>query len=151
MKLIYALVAFTIGIFMNVQSGVNGQIRIITGNPVFASTVNFAVGTAALLLLLLITCKAGIYRLPSRRRLHHTQWWMWTGGPLGVIYVMAGVLLPAAIGFGAFFSMLVTGQLLFSAMVDQLNLPPGHRTEIGWHRICGILLLIAGAFIIQNT
>ena len=76
---------------------------------------------------------------------------MWTGGPLGVIYVMAGVLLPAAIGFGAFFSMLVTGQLLFSAMVDQLNLPPGHRTEIGWRRICGILLLIAGAFIIQNT
>ena len=80
MKLIYALVAFTIGIFMNVQSGVNGQIRMITGNPVFASTVNFAVGTAALLFLLLITRKAGIYRLPSRRRLHHTQWWMWTGG-----------------------------------------------------------------------
>ena len=60
-------------------------------------------------------------------------------------------LLPAAIGFGAFFSMLVTGQLLFSAMVDQLNLPPGHRTQIGGRRICGILLLIAGAFIIQNT
>ena len=151
MNIICALLAFFIGMAMNVQSGVNGQIRAITENPVFASTVNFSVGMIALLILLFITCKAGIYKMPSRQLLvRETKWWMYTGGPLGIIYVMAGILLPPLIGYGAFFSTLVTGQLVFSAAIDHNGWMGNAVTKIDKRRALGILLLIAGAVIVQS-
>lgn len=148
---IFAILTFFIGVSMNIQSGVNGQLRLITGNPIFASTINFGVGTAALVLLLLATTCTGIYRLPVRTQLQETSWWMWMGGPLGVIYVVAGVLIPSVIGYGAFFSMLVTGQLIFSVTIDHFGLFGNDVVKIDKRKAVGMILLLAGAFIVQNT
>lgn len=151
MNIICALLAFCIGMAMNIQSGVNGQIRIITSNPVFASTVNFSVGMLALVILLFITCALGIYKMPAKETLlKETKWWMYTGGPLGIIYVMAGILLPPIIGYGAFFSTLVTGQLVFSAAIDHKGWLGNAVTKIDKRRATGILLLIAGSIIVQS-
>ena len=151
MNIICALLAFIIGITLNIQSGVNGQIRVITENPVFASTVNFSVGTIALLILLFITCTAGIYKMPSRELLvRETRWWMYTGGPLGIIYIMSVILLPPLIGYGAFFSTLVTGQLLFSVAIDHNGWFGNEIKKVDKRRVLGIFLLIAGAVIVQS-
>lgn len=151
MNILCALIAFAIGMAMNIQSGVNGQIRTITENPVFASTVNFSVGMIALVIMLIITCAMSIYKMPSRETLlKETKWWMYTGGPLGIIYVMAGILLPPLIGYGAFFSTLVTGQLVFSAAIDHNGWMGNAVTKIDKRRALGIVLLIAGAVIVQS-
>lgn len=151
MNILCALIAFAIGMAMNIQSGVNGQIRTITENPVFASTVNFSVGMIALVIMLITTCAMGIYKMPSRETLlKETKWWMYTGGPLGIIYVMAGILLPPLIGYGAFFSTLVTGQLVFSAAIDHNGWMGNAVTKIDKRRALGIVLLIAGAVIVQS-
>ena len=151
MNIICVLLAFAIGMAMNIQSGVNGQIRTITENPLFASTVNFSVGMIALLIMLYVTYKADIYKIPSRNLLiRETRWWMYTGGHLGLIYVMAGILLPPLIGYGAFFSTLVTGQLIFSAVIDHNGWFGNTVTKIDPRRALGIILLIAGAVIIQS-
>lgn len=151
MNLVFGWIAFGIGMALNVQSGVNGQIRIITGNPIFASAVNFFVGTVAMVLLLLITVKAGTYKMPRIQALRETRWWMWTGGPLGTVYVMASVLLPMVIGYAAFFSMLITGQLLFSAAIDHLGWMGNEVKRIDRRKAVGIGLLLFGAIVVQNT
>ncbi len=151
MNILYAFAAFVIGLLTNVQSGVNGQLRQLTGNPAFASTVNFAVGTALLLVLLAVSARRGIYAIPKKDRLTATRWWMWTGGPLGILYVMGGVLLPPVIGYGAFFSMLVTGQLLFSVAIDHFGWFGCKVTRLDKRRALGLVLLLAGALLVQNT
>lgn len=151
MNILYALAAFGLGAAMNIQTGVNGLLRSLSGNPIFASTVNFAVGTAAVAILLLFTWKASVYELPSRKMLGGTRWWMWTGGPLGVLYVLSGVLIPPFIGYGAFFSMLVAGQLLFSTFTDHIGWLGAAVSRVDKTRALGIFLLIAGALIVQFT
>lgn len=151
MNFLYALMALAIGFGTSVQSGINGQIRLVTGNPLVATSVNFTVGTFLLLCLLLWTCRKGIYRLPDRRRLRITHWWLWIGGPLGVIYVMATLLFPPVIGYGAFFAMMVTGQMILSAAIDHVGWFGTSISRLSKKRLLGILLLLAGAVLIQLT
>lgn len=151
MSIIYSAISFLVGGGMNVQSGVNGQIRIITDNPVFASCVNFAGGVALLFLLLIITGKSGAFPLPPSSQLKQTSWWMWIGGPLGVIYVMATAMLPLIIGYAAFFSMVVAGQLISSVYIDHKGWFGNDVQPVGFRRILGVVLLLSGAFLIQNT
>ena len=62
MTLLYTLLAFIIGFSTSVQSGINGQIRVATGNPLVATAVNFTVGTTLLLVLLIWTSRKKIYK-----------------------------------------------------------------------------------------
>lgn len=151
MNILYATLSFLIGAAMNVQSGVNGQIRLMTDNPIFASFANFIVGTILLLLFLIIAIKLGTHPLPSLGTLATAKWWMWMGGPLGLIYVMAIVVMPLWIGYASFFSMLVAGQLISSVAIDH-NGWLGNRTrKMNKTRVVGVLLLLIGAILVQNT
>ncbi len=151
MNFLYAFMAFAIGFGTSIQSGINGQLRLVTGNPLVATAVNFTVGTVLLILMLLWTSRKKIYRLPDHRRLRITHWWMWIGGTLGVIYVMATILCPPVIGYGAFFSMMITGQMLFSATIDHIGWFGTSITKISKKRLLGVLLLLAGAVLVQLT
>ena len=151
MHIIFGLIAFAIGFSTSVQSGINGQIRAAAGNPLVATAVNFTVGTILLVLILFFTWRKSIYRLPDRRRLRLTHWWMWIGGPLGVIYVMATLLYPPVIGYGAFFSMMVAGQMIFSAAIDHIGWFGTTISKLSKKRLAGILLLLAGAVLVQMT
>lgn len=73
------------------------------------------------------------------------------GGPLGIIFVMAGALIPAYIGYGAFFSMIVTGELIFSAAVDHKGWLNNDIHPIDFRRAGGIMLLLVGAIFVQNA
>ena len=151
MYAIYALISFLVGVATNVQSGVNGQIRLITGNAVFASFANFIVGTLLLVVLLFLFAILGIWKLPDRGLLSRTRWWAWMGGPLGLIYVMALVLLPPLIGYAAFFSMLVAGQLFLSVTLDHKGWLVERIRRVDKARAAGVLLLLAGAVLVQNS
>ena len=151
MNLFFALIAFVIGFSTSIQSGINGQIRAAAGNPLIATAVNFTVGTILLLVILLFTCRKSIYRLPDRRRLRITHWWMWIGGPLGVIYVMATLLYPPVIGYGAFFSMMVAGQMIFSAAIDHIGWFGTRISKLSKKRLAGMFLLLTGAVLVQLT
>ncbi len=151
MQLLFTILAFLIGFATSVQSGINGQIRLATGNPLVATAINFTVGTLLLIAILLFTTKKKIYRLPDQRRLKLTHWWMWIGGPLGVIYVMATLLFPPVIGYGAFFSMMVAGQMIFSAAIDHVGWFGSNISKLNKKRFLGIILLLTGAVLVQLT
>lgn len=151
MNFIFALSAFLIGFGTSIQSGINGQIRQATGNPLMAVAINFTIGTVLLFIMLAFTTKKGIYKLPAKRRLKITHWWMWIGGPLGVSYVMATLLCPPIIGYGAFFATMVAGQMIFSGTIDHIGWFGANISKLSKKRISGMLLLVIGAVLVLLT
>ena len=151
MYVICGLLAFCLGIMLSIQSGINTFLRGMTSNPIFAVTVNFSVGMLMILLATMIRYRMHKCKLLESLELRRTKWWMWMGGPLGIIFVMAGALIPSYIGYGAFFSMLVTGELIFSAALDHKGWLNNTIYPIGFRRAGGIMLLLVGAVLVQNT
>jgi transporter family-2 protein len=48
MTLISMLLAFLGGIFLTLQVGVNAQLRLLTGHPLYAAFISFCIGTLLL-------------------------------------------------------------------------------------------------------
>ncbi len=48
-----------------------------------------------------------------------SHWYMYFGGPLGVIYVSSSIILPTLLGSQIFFVCVVCGQLAISAVVGE--------------------------------
>lgn len=110
------------GLLIAVQQALNGRVRHATGDPALATLVNFVVGTAALLLGLLVRELSG-----SVHVLHWpTQWWFYTGGPLGAAFVAAAAIIVRQLGVLRLGLALTAGQLLGALVLDALVPERGH-------------------------
>ncbi|MGL4256062.1 MAG: DMT family transporter [Microbacterium sp.] len=104
---------FLAGIAIAWQQATNGRLRQRVGTPLTATFVNFTGGTA-----LLVVAAAVHVAIVGPPRALPSEWWLYLGGPLGVVYIFVsaaivqytGVLL---LGLGA-----VVGQLLASVLLD---------------------------------
>lgn len=150
MSFIYLIFAFLLGIVLSFQSVINTMLREATSNPIFAVTVNFTVGLLTLLAITIKKHQKKTYKMPSLSALRISRWWMWIGGPLGIIFVTAGALIPGYIGYGAFFSMIVAGELLLSATIDHKGCMGNEARLIGKKQILGMFLLLTGAVLVQT-
>ena len=58
---------------------------------------------------------------PSLPTLAGTPWWAWAGGALGALYAVAAVLLARELGAATLMSLVVTGQLICSVVLDHFG------------------------------
>lgn len=140
MSPLFFLLAFAAGAAVAVQFGVNGQLRRISGQPVWASFVSFVVGTVALLLCFVATRQAW----PSGVQFAHAPWWVWIGGLLGAFYVVVSVVAGPRIGSTALVACVVAGQLVASVVIDHFGWVGYLVHPISLGRIIGAILLLAG-------
>lgn len=149
-QILCAVLSFATGAIFTVQSAINGRLRTVTANPVFASLASFGTGVLTLLLLIPLFHLLGIYQIPAMSQLLQLKLWMLTGGIIGTALVVGSIIIPKRIGFASYFSMLVTGQLVGSVLCDAIGLfglevhPPGPA------RILGVVLLLTGAILVQK-
>lgn len=136
----YLFYAFAAGMGVAVQFGVNGQLRRLSGQPIWASFISFVVGTVALFLCFLTTRRAW----PAGGELAHAPWWVWTGGLLGAFYVVVSVVSGPRLGSATLVACVIVGQLIASVVIDHFGWIgyPVHAVSPG--RIIGALLLVAG-------
>lgn len=136
----YLFYAFAAGMGVAVQFGVNGQLRRLSGQPIWASFVSFVVGTLALLLCFLATRRAW----PAGGQFVHAPWWVWTGGLLGAFYVVVSVVSGPRLGSATLVACVIAGQLVASIVIDHFGWVgyPVHAASPG--RIIGAVLLVAG-------
>jgi transporter family-2 protein len=139
------LLLFTVvaGSFLPLQAGVNARLARYVGGPVRASMISFAVGAAALLLVVLL-----FYRAEG----HHVREapvWVWVGGLLGAFYVTSTVVVPVRIGGAAFFGILVAAQLVTSVVLDRMGWIGFPKHDLSPGRLLGIALLIGGAVLVR--
>jgi transporter family-2 protein len=125
------LVAATAGGAMgSVQQALNGRVQRATGEPLLAATVNFVAGMIPLALLFAVVVAAG--HGPSAP--WPPSWWVYTGGVLGIGYILSAIWSVRALGVLRLGLLLVAGQLAGGVVIDLVSPgrtgPPGAYTYI---------------------
>jgi bacterial/archaeal transporter family-2 protein len=71
--------------------------------------------------------------------------WLWTGGALSVLIILAITVAPPRIGIATTIGIIIALNLAVGAVIDRFGLFGYDRIVFGWPRVVGLLLLGAGA------
>ena len=145
--MLWFLLAFLTGMAVSVQSGVNSQLRQALGNPVLAATISFGSGFLALV------CFQGMVQggLPTLATVKSIDWWKWTGGLLGAIYVTTVIITIPRIGAASLVSLSVAGQLVAAIVLDHYGLLGFSQHPANPWRLLGAMLIMAGVLLVVRN
>lgn len=129
----WAVLPAVAGLGLAWQSAVNGQVRAAAGNVVVPTVVNFLVGTSALLVAAVVD--VAIRGLPDSLP---SQWWLYTGGTLGIVAIMTAVTAVRLTGVLLLGMSSVAGQLIGALLLDLFV--PAQGTELSLTSVLGIAL-----------
>jgi transporter family-2 protein len=106
-----------------------------------ATFVNFAVGTAVLLVVFLVSLAftGGPTAWPG-------TWWLWTGGIVGASFIAIQVTTVRIIGVLGLGVSLVTGQLVGSIILDATA--PVATSDFQLATVLGALVTLAGSALV---
>ncbi|GGK16538.1 membrane protein [Pilimelia terevasa] len=132
-----ALVPAVAGLGVGVQAAVNGRVREAAGGALPATLLNFAVGTAALLVVLGadVALRGPPQDLPAAP-------WLYLGGPLGVVFITVAAATVRYTGVLLLGLAVIAGQLTGALLLD-LALP-GAAGPPGAGIYVGVALALAG-------
>ena len=71
--------------------------------------------------------------------------WLWIGGALSVLIVLAITVAPPHIGVTATIGIIIALNLGVATAIDRFGLFGYDRIPIGWARLLGVVLLVVGA------
>jgi len=144
----YAAMSVTalVGASLAVQIGLNATMNRHLGSPMAAALINFAVGTVALLVIVLVT-RGSVAMLA---RAGGAPWWAWCGGILGGLYIAASALFGPMIGGATFLALLVAGQMAAALALDHFGLLGFPVRSLDATRMVGVVLVIAGVFLLAR-
>lgn len=126
---------FLAGAGVGWQQAVNGQVRHHSGSALTATFVNFTVGTTVLAVAsIVVIAIVGLPRQPP------TDWWLYLGGPIGVVFIGGAAILVHVTGVLLLGLATISGQLVASVVIDLVVPAPGH--EIVATTIIGTALTI---------
>jgi len=144
-KVSWIILALASGAFLPIQAGLNAKLGKAGGSAVHASMISFVVGALALILYIILTKQtvswAGIKAAP----LH-----AWLGGFLGAFYVTVIILAFPQLGPGLTFGLVVSGQMIISALLEHFDVLVSQPHPINFFRILGILLIVAGVIVLRK-
>jgi transporter family-2 protein len=140
------LLALAAGVLLPVQAGVNAQLRSVVGSPLTAALVSFLVGTAGL------GTAAVIFRAPTTLRAAWAvaPWWLWVGGLIGALYVVATIVLAPRLGAATLVAAVVAGQMIASLLLDHYGLLGFPTHPLNGLRVLGAALVIVGVILVQR-
>jgi transporter family-2 protein len=126
---------------MSIQASINGTLGRKIGS-IEGAFVSFAVGTLALLMMMLFFGKGNIlsmFQVPK---------WNLTGGLLGAVYVAMAVLTVPKLGVGTTIVTAIVGQMTMSVLLDHFGLFGNPRILIDGSRLLGLVLLFVALYLI---
>jgi bacterial/archaeal transporter family-2 protein len=145
-EILYPLLAAGAGACIALQAVANSRLRTkLDDNPLFAMYFSICgtILTATVAMLLLRPT------IPTWDTFKQTQWWNWIGGPLGVLFVLAGAALVRELGSAAFIVLVVAGQLVVSLLFDHFAVMGLPEQPVTPGRLLGVLLVVGGAVCIK--
>lgn len=145
-KLLWIVLAFVAGSLLPVQAGINSKLGKAAESPMHAVLISFLVGAVGVFIYVLL-CKQTI----SWSGLKSAPLYAWTGGLLGAFYVAVVIFAFPQLGPGLTFALIVTGQMIFTLVLEHFNLLVAQPQPLNLPRLIGIILVIAGAIIIRKT
>lgn len=140
-----ALLAVFAGVCFVTQQAVNADLRTTLGSAAWAGFVSYLGGTLCMLVLALAVRDA----LPASAVLSRSNWWAWSGGLFGAIYIAISIFLVPRLGTATFVALLVAGQMLASLVLDQFGLFGLAQYPASLSRLLGAVFLVAGVVLIR--
>jgi transporter family-2 protein len=110
-----ALLALVAGCLQAVQQALNGRVSQV-GGPLATTWNNFAVGTSALLVLLLVSLLA-----PGRLDAFPTDWWYYVGGVLGVGFIAISAVTVQIHGVLVLGLCSIAGQVVAAEVLEVVD------------------------------
>lgn len=127
------------GVLMAWQQAVNGRVKQTADSALAASTLNFGVGTVALLVAFAV--EAAVWGVPSS---FPAQPWLYIGGALGIFVIGGSAMLVRYTGVLMLSMGMIAGQLIGALLLDLVVPAPG--TQVAASTLVGIgLTLVAVA------
>ena len=139
------ILSATAGVSFVVQQAVNASLRALIGSAAWAGFVSYLGGTICMLLLALVMRDA----VPSFADIQRSNWWAWTGGFFGAVYIAISIFLLPRLGAALFVALLVAGQMIASVAFDHFGLLGLSKQPIDIPRIIGAVLLVAAVVLIR--
>jgi bacterial/archaeal transporter family-2 protein len=139
-KILFPLMAVIGGMTIAVQGQINGGLGKKVG-VIEGAFISFAVGTLALLFILLFFGKGNISLIGVVPK------WQLLGGLLGAFFVVVQVLVVPKIGVTTTLIAVVVGQIILGAVIDHFGLFGGNRIPIDKQKIVAIVLLLFSLFL----
>ena len=106
---------FTAGLGAAWQQAVNGRVRSAAESALTATVLNFAVGSTALVVVMLVHAASAGW--PSAMP---TEWWLYAGGAIGCIFIAGQAVLVRVVGVLVLALCGVAGQLTAALSLDLL-------------------------------
>ena len=131
-----------VGGLIALQPAINAGLGRATGN-IAAAFVSFAIGTAVLAAIVVVSGQAS-----GLSGALDVRWYYLLGGILGAAYVFTALVTVSSIGAGGVAAATITGQLTLSVIIDRLGILGLEEQPITLERVAGVLLLLAGTFLI---
>lgn len=129
------------GIVVALQPTVNARLARFIG-VLESSCVSFAVGTVALFAVVLLVGRGNM------RAVTGASWWELSGGLLGAFFVTMTIFVVPRIGTAAAMAAIIAGQLATGILMDHFGLLGGRHIPLDSSRAIGVLLLMAGGWLI---
>ncbi|MBV8534194.1 MAG: DMT family transporter [Alphaproteobacteria bacterium] len=141
-----ALLAAGAGVSFVVQQAVNADLRQSLGSAAWAGFVSYLGGTLCMLVL------AAVLRdpVPATAAIARSNWWAWTGGLFGAIYIAISILLVPRLGAATVVALIVAGQMIGALLFDQYGWFGLAQHPADLKRIAGAALLIAGVVLVRG-
>lgn len=137
------------GMLSATQIAVNGYLGKVVGSTIKASAISFTVGIIFLAIICIVlhfkNGKSESFKNESAKN----PWWMWIGGILGGLYILANVYLSRIVGTGMTVIILLIGSTTGGILVDHFGMFESPKKPINAQKILGVLIMILGAAAIK--
>jgi len=123
----------------------NGEVARQLSSVMNAALVSFAVGTVALLVIVLAQRD-----LPTLQGLRGITWWHWSSGLLGVFLIATAAFAAPRVGASLFMALLLAEQLLMALVLDHYGWAGYRQASISLSKVGGIVLVFLGVWLIRR-
>lgn len=123
------------------QTAVNGYLGRTIDSSLKASLISFVVGTIFLLVLNLFFHKGFHLKNTDGQKF---QWWIWTGGPIGGLFVFGSAWLSGVLGVGLTVVITLIGISVGGVIVDGLGLFGAEKKPVTVIKLAGLAVMVAG-------
>ncbi len=124
------------------QAPINAGLGKSTGD-LAAAMISFLVGSAALVLIVVVSGKAG-----GVSHVGDVRWYYLLGGLLGAVYVANALVAVSSIGAGGVAAATIAGQLTTSVVADRIGILGLDQVALTPARVAGVVLLLVGTFLV---
>mgnify|MGYP002517039737 CR=1 FL=1 len=137
------------GMLSATQTAVNGYLGKVVGSPIKASVISFSVGTIFLVITCIVLHLKNNKSEQKKDKTKKNPWWMWIGGILGGLYILANVYLSRIVGTGMTVVILLIGSTTGGILVDHFGMFESLKKPINIQKILGVLIMVFGAAAIK--